>query len=172
MLERIKNGEFKNIIVVTGAGVSTNAGIADYRSETGLFKELIKEFNIEPYQLFTKSFMDKLTNNTVYKNQLKLIEQAIPTPTHYFCKYLYDKGWLKRVYTQNIDSLHQKAGLPEDVVVEYHGSLKKNVVLYGDKIDENVIKQTIIDFNEVDFSVSHGDKFTGCSILCLTEFGI
>jgi NAD-dependent SIR2 family protein deacetylase len=71
MLERIKHGEFKNIIIVTGAGISTNAGIADYRSETGLFKELLKEYSI-PHQLFTKLYMDKLSNNIIYQNQLKL----------------------------------------------------------------------------------------------------
>lgn len=77
-----------------------------------------------------------------------MIEQAEPTPTHMFCKYLYDHKWLRRIYTQNIDGLHQKAGVPDDYVVEYHGSiLKNNVVLYGDKISDEVTKQTIEDFN-------------------------
>ena len=54
-----------------------------------------------------------------------------------------------RVYTQNIDGLHQKARLPEDMVVEYHGSLtKNNVVLYGDDIPQSVLAQTSTDFVE------------------------
>lgn len=81
------------------------------------------------------------------KKHIEFILQAQPTATHYFCKTLYDKGLLKRVYTQNIDGLHQKAGLPEDLVVEYHGSLiKNNVVLYGDNISNDVINKTIDDF--------------------------
>ena len=136
---RILSGEFKNIVVVTGAGISTNAGIPDYRSHTGIFAELMKEFPQAetPSDLFSRSFDERY----------KVINEARPTASHDFCKFLYDKGWLKRVYTQNIDGLHQKAGLPEELVVEYHGSLlKNNVVLYGDKIHDNVTRQTIADF--------------------------
>ena len=151
IIDRITSGEFKNIIIVTGAGISTNAGIPDYRSATGLFSELMQIFPQAetPSNLFSRSFVEKYNvyDHPIYKEKIRLIEQAKPTPTHIFCKHLYDKGWLKRVYTQNIDGLHQKAGLPDDLVVEYHGSLiKNNVVLYGDKISDSVITQTIIDF--------------------------
>lgn len=113
-----------------------------------------------PSNLFSREFVEKYNvyDHPFYKNNIKMIEQAEPTPSHKFCKYLYDKGWLERVYTQNIDGLHQKAGLPDEFVVEYHGSLLKNdVVLYGDKIPDNAIKQTISDFaGSVDLMIVMG----------------
>jgi NAD-dependent SIR2 family protein deacetylase len=157
---RILNNEFKNIIVVTGAGVSTNSGIPDYRSPSGFFDDLKKEFNIQdPTLLMTRSFVDKcdIYDTSIYKERIKIFEQAIPTISHNFCKYLYDKNLLRRVYTQNIDGLHQKAGLPDDMAVEYHGSLSKNnVILYGDSIDKKVINQTIndfVDYKDVDLII-------------------
>lgn len=153
--DRILAGEFKNIIVVTGAGVSTNAGIPDYRSTSGIFSELMKAFPqaSSPSDLFSREFVEEhnVYDHPIYKDRIKVIENAKPTLSHKFCKFLYNKGWLRRVYTQNIDGLHQKAGLPEELVVEYHGSLlKNNVVLYGDSISDKVEKQTVIDFVESD----------------------
>lgn len=154
-MDRILSGEFKNIVVVTGAGISTNAGISDYRSKDGIFNEFMNIFPQarSPSDLFSRSFVEKydVYNHSMYKEKIKIIENAQPTPSHNFCKFLYDKGWLRRVYTQNIDGLHQKAGLPEEFVVEYHGSLlKNNVVLYGDSIPDNATRQTIIDFVDFD----------------------
>jgi NAD-dependent SIR2 family protein deacetylase len=84
---------------------------------------------------------------------IEQIKEANPTTTHKFCKFLYDNNWLVRVYTQNIDYLHQKAGLPDDMVVEYHGSVfnnkngsDSNIVLYNDQISSKVISQTVYDF--------------------------
>ncbi len=160
---RISNNEFKSIIVVTGAGVSTNSGIPDYRSQFGVFDELKKEFNIEdPTLIFTRSFIDKynIYESPIYREKIKMFNKASPTISHDFCKYLYDKNLLRRVYTQNIDGLHQKAGLPDDMVVEYHGSLSKgNVVLYGDSIGKEVVDQTIndfVDYKDVDLVIVMG----------------
>ena len=151
-IERIKNGQFKRIVVLTGAGVSTNAGIPDYRSAGGFFTELMKacpEAKI-PEDLLTRSFINthKVCEHQVYLDHIDAFKNATPTASHNLCKWLHDKGWLLRVYTQNIDGLHQKAGLPEDMVVEYHGSLvKNNLVFYGDRISPNVLTQTRSDFN-------------------------
>ena len=127
---RIISGEFKNIVIVTGAGISTNAGIPDYRSSSGIFSQLMKIFPqaTDPSNLFSREFVEtyNIYDHSVYKENLKSIEKAEPTLSHYLCKYLYNKGWLKRIYTQNIDGLHQKAGLPDEFVVEYHGSLFLN----------------------------------------------
>lgn len=126
---RILNGDFKNIIVLTGAGISTNSGIPDYRSANGMLK--------------------MFTDGQISEDIINKIKNANPTLGHKFCKYLYDKGWLRRVYTQNIDGLHQKAGLPEEMIIEYHGSIyKNNVVMYDNPISENIIKQTIKDFSQ------------------------
>lgn len=157
-IERIKNGEFKRIVVLTGAGVSTNAGIPDYRSAGGFFTELMKAFPEakNPEDLLTRSFINthKVCDHQVYLNHIDVFKNAAPTTSHMLCKWLFDKGWLLRVYTQNIDGLHQKAGLPEDMVVEYHGSLvKNNVVFYGDLIPLDVLNQTRMDFHENPFPI-------------------
>jgi NAD-dependent SIR2 family protein deacetylase len=151
LISRIANGEYKNIVVVTGAGISTNSGIPDYRSSTGFFARLIKEFpeakSIE--NIFSRTFMNdnNVNDHPVYKTIIESMKSAIPTVTHNLCKLFYDKGWLKRVYTQNIDGLHQKAGLPTDMVIEYHGSITDNTtVLYGDNIPQYALTQTISDF--------------------------
>lgn len=88
----------------------------------------------KPENLLSRSFVDKykVFEHPVYLKHRKSFENAIPTPSHHFCKWSNEKGWLVRVYTQNIDGLHHKSGLPDDKIVEYHGSLNKNnVILYG-----------------------------------------
>ncbi|CAH6419322.1 Histone deacetylase, partial [uncultured virus] len=152
VIERIQGGEFKNIIVLTGAGVSTNAGIPDYRSPKGFFTELTAAFPdaTRPELLLTRSFVakHKVFEHPVYLEHCEVFKDAKPTPSHQFCKWLHDKGWLIRVYTQNIDGLHHKVGLPEDKIVEFHGSLANNtVVLYDDPIPCAVINQVQLDFN-------------------------
>lgn len=72
--DRIASGEFKNIIVVTGAGISTNAGIPDYRSIPGTFAELLKIFPQAetPSNLFSRAFIEKydVHNHPVYIEKL------------------------------------------------------------------------------------------------------
>lgn len=48
----------------------------------------------------------------------------LPTPTHYFLSLLHQKGLLQRVWTQNIDTLETAAGVPDDLVLEAHGSFR------------------------------------------------
>lgn len=170
LIDQIKNGEFKQILVLSGAGISTNAGIPDYRSKNGIFSQLMKEYPgaKSPESLFSKTFFNE--------NLRKKLEDYInvsPTDSHYLCKWLYDKGWLKRVYTQNIDGLYQKTGLPEDLVVEFHGSIaKNNIVLYGDDISNLVINQIIKDFNyaEIDLIIIMGTSLQVSPFCALPNF--
>lgn len=151
--DKIRAGDYKNIIVVSGAGVSTNSGIPDYRSSDGIFKKFMNEFPsaTSPEMLFSRSFIEenKVNNSEVYKDLMNKIKDANPTSSHNLCKWLYDKGWLKRIYTQNIDGLYHKTGLPDEMIVEFHGSLSKNnVVLYGDKIPEHILDKVINDITD------------------------
>ena len=59
-----------------------------------------------------------------------------PTATHHFCAWLHKRGWLKRVYTQNVDGLHTHStvGLPEELVCEVHGALRDAGVLPQDPL--------------------------------------
>ena len=151
LLDDIKNKKYRNIIIVSGAGVSTNSGIPDYRSSSqSLFNKVKKDLNLSrPEKLLSREFYDN--NKDLVDNYLKpfkkCIKEANPTDSHKLGKVLYDRYILKRIYTQNIDGLYQKAGIPDDMIVEFHGSYEKdNVVMYGDSISDEVIKQVKQDF--------------------------
>lgn len=114
----------KNIIVMTGAGISTACGIPDFRSpKTGLYANLQK-FNLEkPEHMFT---IDYFVKNplpfTCFAEELCPSGKYDPTPVHYFIRLLHEKKILLRNYTQNIDTLERICGIPETSIVEAHGS--------------------------------------------------
>lgn len=134
-IEYLQNNEIKNVIILSGAGVSTNAGIPDYRSDTGIFKG-------KPEDVFTK-------DNTDVMSKLKgLMSGAKPTTSHYLGKILYEKGLLRRIYTQNIDGLYQKAGVPTNKIVEFHGSLN-DVIYYGDSIKDETVQKVSDEIDSI-----------------------
>jgi len=123
LVELIKKREFKNIIVMTGAGVSTTVGIPDFRSpETGLYHNL-ERFNLpSPEDMFDLDYF--LYNPEPFYILVKDLYpgRIQPSKTHYFIRLLADKGLLRRHYTQNIDTLERVAGIPDELLVESHGS--------------------------------------------------
>jgi len=135
IVNRIREGRSKNIIVLTGAGISTNSGIADFRSEKGIYKnkELKEKYNTRNSQLFTLSsfFEDRETFFKVIKDMfLPAIKGIIkPTDAHYFISLLDKKGLLVRNYTQNIDALEHQAGISKEKIIESHGSLKRAICI-------------------------------------------
>ena len=151
LIDDIINGKYKNIIIVSGAGVSTNSGIPDFRSSShSIFYKVKEDLNLsQPETLLSREFYDN--NKDLVDDYLKPFKKCIRdvslTDSHELCKALYDKDILKRVYTQNIDGLYQKTGVPDNMVVEFHGSYAKdNVVIYDDDISEEVIEQVKKDF--------------------------
>uniref|UniRef100_A0A665VQ46 NAD-dependent protein deacetylase n=1 Tax=Echeneis naucrates TaxID=173247 RepID=A0A665VQ46_ECHNA len=119
----IKSGKCKNIICMVGAGISTSAGIPDFRSPgTGLYANLQKYNLPYPEAIFQIDYFKKHPEpffalaKELYPGQFK------PTICHYFMKMLKDKGLLKRCYTQNIDTLERVAGLEGDDLIEAHGT--------------------------------------------------
>ncbi|XP_075153850.1 sirtuin 1 [Haematobia irritans] len=112
----------KNIIVLTGAGVSVSCGIPDFRSSDGIYSRLAKDFpNLpDPQAMFDINFFSKDPRpfykfaREIYPGQFK------PSPCHRFIKMLEQKQKLLRNYTQNIDTLEQVAGIKN--VIECHGS--------------------------------------------------
>ena len=127
-------GVYQRIVILTGAGISTAAGIPDFRSPNGIYAQAVARFpELQdcPEAIFTRAGLEKYA---AFHEQLKKsFENAHPTKCHELCVKLNEKGWLRRVYTQNIDGLHQKAGLPEEKLVEVHGS-GDHVVLFGDPL--------------------------------------
>ncbi|PVD26760.1 hypothetical protein C0Q70_14438 [Pomacea canaliculata] len=119
----ITSGKCQNIITMVGAGISTSAGIPDFRSPgTGLYDNL-QQYNLpHPQAIFMIDFFKEnpkpffVLAKELYPGSFK------PTPCHYFIKMLNDKGLLLRHYTQNIDTLERVSGLPEDKIVEAHGT--------------------------------------------------
>lgn len=117
--------ESENIVFFGGAGVSTESGIPDFRSEDGLYHE---KYSYPPERIISHSFF--LTNPEVfyrfYKEKMLCLE-AEPNAAHRKLAELEQVGKLKAVVTQNIDGLHQKAG--SKIVYELHGSIHRNYCL-------------------------------------------
>ena len=117
--------ESAHIVFFGGAGVSTESGIPDFRSEDGLYR---KKYSYPPEQIISHSFF--LTNPEVfyhfYKEKMLCLD-AEPNAAHRKLAELEQVGKLKAVVTQNIDGLHQKAG--SKVVYELHGSIHRNYCL-------------------------------------------
>lgn len=113
-----------NIVFFGGAGVSTESGIADFRSESGIFKSLEK-YGDTPENLISHTYYQDHTEEffEYYKDTL-VFDNAEPNPAHIALANLEKTGKLKAVITQNIDGLHQKAGSKE--VLELHGSIHRN----------------------------------------------
>ncbi|KAI9769175.1 MAG: Sir2 histone deacetylase Hst2 [Geoglossum umbratile] len=122
----IKEGRARRIVVLTGAGISTSAGIPDFRSpETGLYANLARLNLPYPEAVFDLSFFRKSAEpfyalaHELYPGKFR------PTITHFFIRLLSDKGLLFKLFTQNIDCLEREAGVPDDKIVEAHGSFAR-----------------------------------------------
>ncbi|KAI9745303.1 MAG: Sir2 histone deacetylase Hst2 [Claussenomyces sp. TS43310] len=121
--ELIKDGKAKKIVVMTGAGISTSAGIPDFRSpETGLYANLARLELPYPEAVFDLSYFKN--NPRPFYTLARELYPGIykPTIAHAFIALLNEKGLLRMLFTQNIDCLERAAGVPADKIVEAHGS--------------------------------------------------
>ncbi|KAL2268852.1 hypothetical protein VTJ83DRAFT_3698 [Remersonia thermophila] len=120
----IKAGKARRIVVLTGAGISTAAGIPDFRSpDTGLYANLAALDLPEPEAVFDLSFF-RTNPRPFYALAKDLYPGARyrPTVSHVFIALLARKGLLHMLFTQNIDCLEREAGIPADRIIEAHGS--------------------------------------------------
>ncbi|KAJ2610794.1 NAD-dependent deacetylase hst3 [Coemansia sp. RSA 1365] len=109
----------RRVVVVTGAGISVNSGIPDFRSSDGLFRQIQSAHRglvSKGRDLFDASvvFKSAQTAEVFYQWMTQLRRQcasAQPGVVHRFLRQLADRGMLLRSYTQNIDGLERKAGL-------------------------------------------------------------
>ncbi|KAI9473596.1 MAG: DHS-like NAD/FAD-binding domain-containing protein [Benjaminiella poitrasii] len=119
----IKDNDVKKVIVMSGAGISTAAGIPDFRSKgTGLYHNLQK-FNL-PYAeavFDIEYFLERPEPFYALAKEL-YPGRFLPTKTHYFVRLLQEKGILLRNFTQNIDTLERMTGLDAEYIIEAHGS--------------------------------------------------
>lgn len=111
----------KNIIVLTGAGISTSLGIPDFRSAgTGLYSKLEHLGLNDPQEVFNIEIFKE--DPTIFFSVAKdiLPETKRFTPTHAFIALLQKKGKLLTNYSQNIDNIEAHAGISRDKLVQWY----------------------------------------------------
>ena len=115
-------GEARNIVFFGGAGVSTESGIPDFRSQDGLYRQ---SYAYPPEQIISHSFFEANPEEfyRFYREKM-LFPEAKPNRAHLALARLEEEGKLRAVITQNIDGLHQRAGSKK--VYELHGSVWRN----------------------------------------------
>lgn len=119
----------KYAIALTGAGMSTESGIPDFRGPKGIWTTN-KKAEAEAYKMYglflkdPKAYWVEISGSQgTYRRFYEEIRKAKPNPGHHALVELERRGILKCVITQNIDGLHKKAGNKK--VLEYHGSIYK-----------------------------------------------
>ena len=108
-------------VVLTGAGISTESGIPDFRSPTGIWAE-VDPFEVASIEAFRR---DPARVWAFYRTRIDLLREAEPNAGHRAIAELERRGLVSAVVTQNIDTLHTRAGSRD--VVEVHGSIRSAV---------------------------------------------
>ena len=132
----------RHVVGFSGAGISTESGIPDFRSPNGVwarnrtvyFDEFLRneEDRIEYWRQKVESWPD--------------MRDAKPNAGHLAFVELARLGKLKVLITQNIDRLHQRAGLPDEMVLELHGTTTEAACLScGGRVDMNEAVQRVLD---------------------------
>jgi NAD-dependent deacetylase sirtuin 2 len=123
--EQMRRCSASEVVVLLGAGASTNAGIPDFRSpETGLYAN-IKRFNLPyPEAIFDLEYFARDPRPFYSLCREMWPGRFYPTAAHRFVRTLQDRGLLLRCYTQNIDGLESLAGIADDKLVCAHGSFE------------------------------------------------
>ncbi|WP_455142795.1 SIR2 family NAD-dependent protein deacylase [Candidatus Hodarchaeum mangrovi] len=111
IVEIIKKSKY--LVIFTGAGISTESGLPDYRGPEGV------------WTLRAKGLKPKMPD--------KPYSAINPNVGHYVLVRLYKHGFLKYLISQNVDNLHIKSGIPEKIIAELHGNSNKMKCLICDK---------------------------------------
>lgn len=133
----------RRLVVFTGAGVSTESGIPDFRSPGGVWER----YNPEDFtfQRFQESEEARLRYWAMSTEMYQVLKAARPNAAHLAIADLYRMKRLDCVITQNIDGLHQAAGLPRDRVIELHGTaLEVGCLSCGKRYDRDEIQERLL----------------------------
>lgn len=178
----------RNALFFGGAGVSTESGIPDFRSQDGLYRQ---EFDVPPETILSSGYFYSHTEQfyRFYREKL-LALWAKPNAAHVRLAEWEKRGLLRGIVTQNIDGLHQAAG--SGTVYELHGSVHRNhclecgrsyaaeeiaategiprcgcgglikpdVVLYGEPLDEAVVAGALAAVGRADLMIVAGTSLT------------
>lgn len=132
MINKVRSAS--NIVFITGAGISTDAGIPDFRSDSGhsimgmTSQDLLSIRGWTKYPMLAYDFLESLN-----------IKGAEPTIAHKFIKDIVDSGRCGAVITQNLDLLHEMSGISDDKIIHIHGTFgyKCNVCNKEIEVDKN-----------------------------------
>jgi NAD-dependent deacetylase len=119
-------------VVLTGAGVSTESGIPDFRSAGGIWAQY------DPYEVASIEAFQRDAERVweFYARRLDVLGDAAPNPAHVALAELEARGLVQAVITQNVDGLHAAAGSRD--VIEVHGSIGSAVCLACGRREEHV----------------------------------
>jgi len=140
----------KKLVVFTGAGVSTESGIPDFRSPGGIWERF--DPDDFTYQKFVSS-PESRRKQWQMLGEGHLTTEAEPNLAHYAIAELDRMGKLDCVITQNVDNLHQKAGVPADKVFELHGNVQWAVCLGCGKL---------YPFEQIKLRIDQGEEIPDC----------
>jgi NAD-dependent deacetylase len=108
----------RRVVVFTGAGISTESGIPDFRSPGGFWEKnkpiYFDDFMRSP-EVQRESWRRKFNSGGTFEN-------AQPNSGHMALAKLVREGKVSHIITQNVDNLHQNSGVPEDQIIELHGN--------------------------------------------------
>src|SRR5215510_4577472 len=111
-------GESRRAVVFTGAGVSTESGIPDFRSPGGIWSKY------QPID-FREFMSSEEARRETWRRKIAVdesVSRAEPNRGHRAIARLVEQGKVSSVITQNIDGLHQRSGVPDEQVIELHGN--------------------------------------------------
>jgi NAD-dependent histone deacetylase SIR2 len=120
--EYILSGKAKKIVVLAGAGMSTSAGIPDFRSKGGFYDRVADLKLPYPEAMFELDFFRGNPRPFYVRAKEMYLGPFKPTISHAFLALLVKKQILSVLFTQNIDTLERRAGVPAEVIVEAHGT--------------------------------------------------
>ncbi|MGA1864484.1 MAG: SIR2 family NAD-dependent protein deacylase [bacterium] len=120
----------KRVIAFTGAGISTESGISDFRSPGGIWDR----YRMITYQEFLASHDARVEYWKMKSELIREMKGARPNNAHMALAELEKMGRLKCLITQNIDGLHQEAGNSPENVIELHGTNRKAVCIQCGKV--------------------------------------
>jgi len=140
----------RKLVVFSGAGISTESGIPDFRSPGGIWSRF------DPDDFTYQKFVSDPESRRKQWRMLgegHLTTDAKPNAAHYAIAELDKMGRLDCVITQNIDNLHQKAGVPDGKVFELHGNLQRAVCLGCGRV---------YPFEQIKLRLDKGEEIPDC----------
>jgi NAD-dependent deacetylase len=141
----------KSTVILTGAGISTESGLPDFRSDNGFWTKN------KPIQ-FNEFLQSEAKQRLSWKRNIELhslLKKIKPNLGHMFVEKITSLQRNNFLITQNIDGLHQKSGVPKNKIIEIHGSAIEAACL------ECAAKQNILDFHD---AIKLEDSLPKCTI--------